>query len=303
LRVGARLQNYLLQARAQAMPVELMERLAARTIPDYDLYRQSGFPPNIPIPQRDAARQVVDDIVRLGHLHRFAETLIEVDRNGIMGRAVSIRQLPRILTELEAMGFVFKHEYGQFVEGKRRTRGWGVLQEGQIYEFSFLRMDIAGNTQLVRKYPKTEVLKVYADLRGLFAAIVERREGRLWHWEGDGGVAAFFFGAKNVQACLSGMELLLELFMYNLLRKPLGGDLHVRLAVHTGPCPFQDDFKQIRSDTLRRLEVIESQLAAKDSLMISPGVHSDLGSKLAFFFQPVGAAKRHALYQYRLEWE
>jgi hypothetical protein len=305
VKVSARLSNYLVQALAQSMTVDLMEQLAIRVLPDYDLHRRSGFPPNIPIPQRDAALQVVSDIVRHGQLRRFAEVLIDVDRNGVMGRTVSIHPLSKIILEIEKLGFVFKEEYGLFMEGvpALRTKSWGVLREGQVYEFSFLRMDIAGNSRLVRKYPKPEVLKAYGDLRSQFAGIVERREGRLWQWEGDGGIAAFYFGAKNVQAALAGMETLLELFMYNLLHRPFSGDLHLRLAVHTGPCTYLKSFEEIRSDTLRRLELIESQFAATDSLMISPGVYSDMGTKLESFFRPVQISKRNFLYQYRLEWE
>lgn len=305
MKVSARLQNFLVQALAQSMTVELMEQLAGRVIPGYDLHRQSGFPPQIPIPQRDAAQLIVKDMVRQGRLRRFTEVLIDVERNGIMGRSVAIRFLSRIITEIESLGFLYKEEYGLFVEGGEglKTRGWGVLQEGLIYEFSFLRIDIAGNSQLVRKYPKAEVLKAYSDLRGLLTAVVERRDGRIWHWEGDGGIAAFLFGAKNVQAALAGMEMLLELFMYNLFRCSFAGDLHVRLAVHTGPCQFFGNFKEIRSDTLRRLEALEGQFAAPDSLIISPGVYSDMGTKLESFFRPVGTTKRNVLYQYSLGWE
>ena len=305
MKAFGRLQNFLAQSLGQSLTVELMQRLAARVIPEYDLHRQSGFPPQIPITQRDAAQVIARDMVRKGQVLRFAEVLMEVERNGVMGRSVSMRFLPRLIDLLESIGFVFKEEYGQFVEGGAgaRTRGWGVLQEGSTYEFSFLRMDIAGNSELVRKYPKSEVLRAYGDLRKLLSAIVERRDGRIWHWEGDGGIAAFLFGPKNVQAALAGMEVLLELFMYNLLHCTFAGDLHVRLAVHTGPCQFLGHFKEIRSDTLHRLETLEGHFAAPDSLILSPGVYSDLGSKLASFFNPVALADRQTLYQYSLGWE
>jgi class 3 adenylate cyclase len=305
LKSVGRLQNFLAQSLGQSLTVELMEKLAERVIPGYDLHRQSGFPQQIPIPQRDAAQVIARDMVRRGLVLRFAEVLIEVEHNGIMGRAVAMRFLPRLIDELESLGFVYKEEYGQFVEGGKdgRTRGWGVLQEGSTYEFSFLRLDVAGNSELVRKYPKSEILRAYGDLRKRLSAIVERRDGRIWHWEGDGGIAAFLFGAKNVQAALAGMEMLLELFMYNLLRCTFAGDLHVRLAVHTGPCQFLGNFKEIRSDTLHRLEALEGRHAAPDSLILSPGVYSDLGSKLACFFNPVASAGRQTLYQYSLGWE
>jgi hypothetical protein len=305
VKVSVRLENLLVQALSQSMAVERMEKLARRVIEGYDLHRQSGFPSQIPIPQRDAAQQVIKDMVRQGQLRRFCEVLIDVDRNGIMGRPVSIRFLPRIIGEIENLGYLFSEEYRLFVEGQdgAKTRGWGVLEQGQTYEFSFLRVDIAGSSRLVRKHPKAEVLKAYADLRGLFTAVVEKREGRIWQWEGDGGTAAFLFGAKNVQAVLAGMQLLMDLFMYNLYRASFADELRVRLAVHTGPCLFLVNFKDIRSDTLQRLELIESRHAASDSLIITPGVYSDMGTKLESFFRPVPVTSQNFLYQYSLRWE
>jgi hypothetical protein len=305
VKISPRLQNYITQALSQSMEVNLMERLAARVIGGYDLYEQSGFPANIPIPQGDAARQITRDLARTGNIHRFAELLVEVDRTGVMGRPVSIRLLPQIVKELEILGFRFKEDQGIFIEagGRGKTKGWGVLIEGQIYELSFLRIDTVGNTALVRRYSKRLVVQVYNEVRRLFSTIVENRDGRLWQWEGDGGIAAFYYGNKNVQAVLSGMEMLLELFMYNLFQCPFSKPLQLRLAVHTGPCPFFQNFERIRSDTLRRLEVIESEFAENDSLVITPGVYSDMGNKLDSFFKSLRVSRHNLLYQYKLRWE
>jgi hypothetical protein len=305
VKVSIKLRDYLIQALTESFNIERMQNLVTRVLPDYDLRRASGFPPNIPIPQQDAAALIGAEIIRAGELRRFTEVLIDVGRNGIMGRAVSIRLLPKIVAEIEKQGLIFKEEYGLFMESVPglRTKNWGVLREGQAYEISFLRMDIADSSSLVRKYSKPAVFKAYADLRSLFGGIVERREGRVWRWEGDAGIAAFCFGAKNVQATLAGMEILLELFMYSLYHHPFDGNLHLRLAVHTGPCTFLDTFEEIRSDTLKHLELIESQFTAADSLTISPGVYSDMGTKLESFFRPVQTDKGHALYQYQLGWE
>jgi hypothetical protein len=305
VKISPRLQNYISQSLSQSMEVTLMERLAARVIGGYDLYERTGFPANIPIPQVDAARQIASDLARSGNIHRFAELLVEVDRAGVMGRPVSIRLLPQIVKELEVLGYRFKEDQGIFMEAGARgkTKGWGVLIEGQIHELSFLRIDTVGNTALVRTYSKRLVVQVYNEVRRLFAGIVENRDGRLWQWEGDGGIAAFYYGNKNIQAVLSGMEMLLELFMYNLFHCPFSKALQIRLAVHTGPCPFYENFERTRSDTLRRLEVIESEFAENDSLVITPGVYSDMGNKLNRFFKPLRVSRHNLLYQYKPRWE
>jgi class 3 adenylate cyclase len=305
VRASVRLQSCLIRALSQSMEVAVMEKLAARVIPGYDLYERSGFPPNIPIPQVDAARQITDDVVREGYLKHFTELLIEVDRDGLMGRSVSIRLLPQVIKELEVLGYSFKKEYGLFVESDpaRKTRGWGTLREAATYDLSFVGVDIVGNTQLVRKHSRQRVLKAYAEVRQIFASIVDRREGRVWNWEGDGGVAAFYLGNKNVQATLAGMEALLELFTYNLFTPPFPEPLRLRVAVHAGPCQYFERHEDLRSDTLRRLELIESRHTEPDTLVISSRVYSDLGNKLSQFFRPQRITRHQSLYRYRLEWE
>lgn len=305
MRVPQRLRSILSQALAQSMDVQLMERLAARVISGYDLYERTGFPPNIPVPQASAAEQIAMDMAREGYVRRFTEVLIEVSNTGVMGRSVSVRQLPQIIKEIESLGYEFKEQYGIFVEAGRsgRTKGWGIMRPEAVYELSFLRMDIAGNSDLVKRHSKPLVRQVYDEVRQIFTGLVEKREGRLWQWEGDGGTAAFYFGAKNVQATLAGMEVLQEMFMYNLMRCPFDCPVQVRLAVHTGPCQYLEDFKEIRSDTLRRLQLIESQFAEADSLVVSPGVYSDMGNKLDSFFAPVRVSRHNLLYKYKLVWE
>jgi hypothetical protein len=305
MKVSNRFENYLIEALSQSMPTHVMEKLCARLIPDYDLYRRTGFPATIPIPNIDAARQIVRDIKQLNSLPQFVAVLIDVNRNGLMGRSIQIRSLDRILKELEALGLLFREEYGIFMEDHRRNRtsNWGVLREGEIYEFSFLKLDIVGNSELVRRHDKATVDRAYEDLKKIAARIVAKREGRIWRWEGDGGLAAFYFGHKNIQATLSGAEILLELFMYNMLECALERPLSIRMAVHTGPCRFFNSLENLQSDTLRRLETIESRHTLADSLTLSPGVYTDLGTKLGSFFTPFKETAYKSLYRYKLDWE
>jgi hypothetical protein len=305
LKRNLKLEKYIIDALSQSMTVHLMERLVRRIIPDYDLHRRSGFPENIPIPQVDAAEQVYMDIVSENLLTRFVEVLIDVNRNGYMGRPVSVRLLPQIMNELEEVGLSYNEKYGAIVEGNRRVKtvGWGVLREGFTYEFSFLSFDIVGNSELVRRYTKKEILKGYTDVKRIVMRMVNKREGRMWRWEGDGGLAAFYFGNKNVQVTLGSIEILLELFIYNLFECPFREPLSMRIAAHTGPCQFFHNVNEIRSATINRLIEIETQYSDSDSLTISPSVYTDLGTKLATFFQPIEISSRSYLYRYKLQWE
>lgn len=302
MRISTRLENLIIKSLSQSMTVDLMERLARQVFPDYDLHSRSGFPENIPLPQITAAKQIISDMKHGNAFLRFVEVLIDVDKNGIMGRRVSIRFLSQIINEVEQLNYKYNSEIGMFVEGRVKTKGWGILQEGRIYEFAFLRVDIVDNSRLVRSYPREVIRETYEAVKNIVKRIVEKRDGRVWSWEGDGGIAAFYLANKNLKAALCGVEIIMELFMYNLIGCRLDERLKVRVAVHTGPSVFSSSIDTVQNDTLRRLEIIESQYTPPNSVTVSPGVFSDLGGKLERFFRQVEVSTGNYLYNFRLRW-
>jgi hypothetical protein len=125
----------------------------------------------------------------------------------------------------------------------------------------------------------------------------------VWIWEGDGGLAAFHFEDKNVKAVLCGVDLLQELFFYNLLKSPFKEGIKVRIAVHTGPCQLSATIEKTKSDTINTVKLLSEEFTLPESMTISPSVYSDMGSKLECFFKPVTLKTGKYLYRYQIEWE
>ena len=307
MKIQTRLTTLFVSALSQSMPVDLMEKVARKVIPDYDIYERSGFPPSVPIPRVDAARQILRDFVRENFFLKLIESLLEVQQHGDMGREIRIPLLSRIVAEIEDQGYTYSKQKGVFVEetknGRTRTMGWGTLREGRSYELALLRIDTVGNSDLVRRYPRNIIDATYVAVREIITRLVEKRDGRVWSWEGDGGLAAFYFTDKTIQATLCGMEILHELFLFNLLSTALPEPLSARLAVHAGPCKFLASSKESEGDTIRRVELLESSYTKPDCLTVSPGVFTDLGSKLSPLFVPVNGPENSSIYCYSLEWQ
>jgi hypothetical protein len=305
VKVQARLATLFQSALSQSMPVDLMQKLARTVIPDYDIYERSGFPSNIPMPRKDAARQILKDVTREGSFLRLIESLITMASDGDMGREVRVPLLSRIVAEMEEAGYRYSREKGTFVEAaeRGRTMGWGTLEPGKTYEFALLRADIVGNTRLVRRYPRAQIKAVYDRVKEMMTRTVERRDGRVWSWEGDGGVAAFYFVDKTIRATLCGIDILHELFLFNLLGNGLPEPVLVRLAVHAGPCRLLNTVRESSSDTLRRLELLESSYTQPGTMTVSPGVFTDVGSKLSPHFIAVPGPDSGNVYRYALDWE
>jgi class 3 adenylate cyclase len=177
------------------------------------------------------------------------------------------------------------------------------LRELEEYIFTFLSIDIVGNSGLVRKYPDKMIQKTYSDLRKIVQDAVEKRNGRIWNWEGDGGLSAFYFSHKNNAASLSAMEIIHELFLYNLIRCRLDEPLRVRIAVHSGPSEFRYNFEDIKSDTIKNIEEIESKYTKPNSVTYSNNVYHMLDNILAEQLSPVKSDKDSSFFKYELKWE
>lgn len=306
MKIPSKLERLVTNALSQSMPVHTMLRLVKTVDPDYDLYERTGFPPNIPIPSINAASQITKDIIQEGLLINFVENLIEVNEKGLMGKKLNIRFLSTIIKEIENLGYLYHPQEGTFIEkgDSKKTNNWGILLEGKYYELAFLAIDIVKNTELARKYGDNLVADIISHLREIFTRHVEKRNGRVWKWEGDGGLAAFYFDDKNVKAVLSGIDIILDLFFFNLFYSPLKKEnLKIRLAAHTGSCPYLSDLSMLTTDTLASLKYLLNDLTAPDTFSISPSVYSDLGSKLELFFKPVTLKNGKYIYSYQLEWE
>lgn len=302
MRVKTRLKNLVIRGLTQSMDVKTMTHVARRLIDNYDVHDRSGFPRSVPIPNQEAARQIVEDMIEHQQFLAFISLLIDVNRSGFVGRKYRIPRMKDILLEVMEAGYSFDSEHRVFVEnaGQRRTRDWGVLLGGTSYTLAFLVLDIVKNSDLVRTYDQETVSRLYRDVRKLMQRVVEKRDGRLWLWEGDGGLAAFYMGDINIAAVHSGMEILHELFLYNHLWSSLDEHAAVRLSVHSGQVEYREQIDAIESPVLEKAKRIESRVAAANELAISELVYDTVDPLVAKWFRG-DAVDDESYYRYALE--
>ncbi len=303
-KVPQNLTNLCIRALTESMDIRTMNHLITNLIPNYDIYKQTGFPSSIAIPNIDVARQITTDVIQSGRFLAFVRALVDAQDTGIMGRKYTISFLREIIKGTYDLGFIFDNTNRMFVENPnfRKTRNWGVLEEGREYILVFLDIDIAGNSKLVRSNPPETIQKTYKDLRSIVSTSIEKRNGRIWKWEGDGGLVAFFFGDKHTAAVLSGMEIMNELFIYNRVSCVLDEPLTVRIGIHGGSCEYSANEEQ-----LEKLETIEEthdleKSADLDSVYISVVVKVMLDEFLSVHFPAVGT-KKNGPFRYTLKLE
>lgn len=307
MRIPSNITTLAIKALSESMDVNVMTHMAKDIIDGYDLFQRTGFRESMVVPQRDAARQIVSDMVREGVFFTLITTLIQFHTTGYKGRIYPISYLKDIVRMLnDQCGYIYDPENMLFVEDPavRRTRNWGAFIEGRDYVLSFLRLDIVGNSQLVRKYPEKLIHATYGDFRTIVTAAIDKRNGRIWNWEGDGGLIAFYFANKSLLATLSGMEILNELFIYNTLHCRLGEPIKVRVAVNTGLCMYTEDLEELmKNDVIKETVTIESKYTKPGTMTISPTVSSKLDASLLASFTPITTDTRTKLHAYGITLE
>jgi hypothetical protein len=153
MRVGSRLTSLTIRALAESMDVHTMIHVARRLIQNYDLFTRTGYPTNISIPNKDAARQIVSDIKSRELFLDLIKLLIKIRDSGLKGRKYRIPYLRDIMIEINNAGLVYNKESTLFYEDPliKKTKNWGVLRDHGEYFLTFLRLDIVGSSNLLRR--------------------------------------------------------------------------------------------------------------------------------------------------------
>ena len=255
-----------------SLSVTDMVRFATMAYPDYDIHEKSGIPEGIPITAQVAANRIVEDMQQDGYYLDFVELLARVDSEGFMGRHYDLRGFDDVVDDVIEAGFSFDKTSGMFFENQqeRISRNWGRLLEGEERQMAVLRLDMAGNSVLVKENPKNLIEKAYNDLRIIVTKAVVSRLGRLWSLEGDGALAAFMLSNYSRMAIFAGIEILNEMFSYNKDGNPLNSGIKLRLSVHSGNISYSSsDIECLKADIVKKAVSLESKAAVPNSLVIS----------------------------------
>ncbi|RKX93617.1 MAG: hypothetical protein DRP59_02465 [Spirochaetes bacterium] len=306
MKISQSIKNFCSKTLSEGMDVHTMFHIVRRIIPDYDIYKQTGFPESFAIPNRDAADAIVRIIIERNMFLQFIELLITLREEGLMSKKINLPYLNEMIREIYNQGYIYDPANRIFVENPRirKTLNWGTLREGDSYTLVFLGIDIINNTGIVKKYPKNMVEQTYTEFSFIVQNICEKRNGRLWNWEGDGGVVAFFLGKKYQDAVLSSMEILNDMFLYNRTICSLKEHLNFRISIHSGNLEYTENRnKLIQEEPLKVLQEMEKKYSAKNTICISLPVKMMLDGFIADQFSEFKKPANSKYFHYKLQWE
>ncbi len=305
MKITSQSASIVINSLIKSFTVEKMNDLAGNLIEGYSIRERMGKADMSHIMKIEAAKQIVLDIKRNNLFPHFVSLLVDVHFHNFAGKLYHVHNIKNIIDDIRRYGYIYDREARHFIEDPhvRITKNWGVLHEDTEYLFAFLRLDIAGNSALVRSNPSPVVESAYSDLNKIVRDSVLKRNGRIWSWEGDGGLAAFHFDRKNHDAALSAMEIIHSLFMYNRLSNRLDRPLEIRIAIHTGPNIYADDNNELKKcDTVKKVIEIEEQHTDLNTATISDTTWISFDQVLASQMNKFNISENKQYCRYALKW-
>ncbi|MDR1374386.1 MAG: hypothetical protein LBJ24_05375 [Treponema sp.] len=136
----------------QSLSVDMMIRFAELVSPGYNIYRRSGLTEGMPISNQNAAQRIVVDLIQDGYFIDFVELLLKVANKGYMGRRYVLKGLSDVVAGLIQEGYSYDKATAQFFENQseRISENWGRLKNGDERRMTVFRLDVAGNSVLVK---------------------------------------------------------------------------------------------------------------------------------------------------------
>ena len=118
---------------ALSLTPEKMNFFAKMVNPNYDLFKNYGFTDGRPIGAPEAAKFIIEDMIKNGHYLDFVEKLLEIDDNGYMGKKQPFIGIDDVFDDVLDSGFEYDETTGLFFEDQDQqiTRNWGRLLEGE----------------------------------------------------------------------------------------------------------------------------------------------------------------------------
>jgi class 3 adenylate cyclase len=270
----------------------------------FDVYKISGFGRKLSVPRQVAADSLLRYFTEEEQLVEFFEHVLQNENILLYSSRIHIRGKESLINLLNRKNWAYDERSCRFTKDQSVTftSDWGFMRDGEEYNLSFASIDIVANSEIVRQNVRVDVDNTYSCLRSFIQKQVVSRNGRIWFWHGDGGVAAFYDHKGIMQSIVSTIAILSYLPVFNVFENELhsDNDIKLRIGIHYGSAIYKKDISKIISKDLTIAENLEKNYATPNTIVISEIVFKTLDYRLRNSFVTAGELEHGKIYKYQI---
>lgn len=164
--------------------------------------------------------------------------------------------------------------------------------------YTFLQVDIADHSRIVRENKTELVDETFNRFESFVENEVEMRGGKIWSWQGDGGLCGFESSDCEDRATLSATSILIGMQMFNIEQNMLPDNLDVCIAAHAGYVKVAGNKGSIHSEVINFVSNLEERAVEKNTVCVSTDVFGELSEQIKKRFLLKGNFEGKEIYIY-----
>ena len=266
-----------------------MNHLGRELDSQFSVAKVSGFGEKIVIPRQVAADCIVDYFNTEKKLVEFIAYMLSRQGQGAGGGVVQVKGVERLFNILKEMNWIYDPEKKSFHrdQSEVRTADWGFMKEGVEYSHTFASIDIVSSSNLIKTNIKEDVEVTMSRLRKYIYDYVEHRNGRIWSWYGDGGIAVFYGENSISESVIAMIQILSFLPIFNISQNELRPetDVKLRIGMHYGTAVYKHDISKIISPDLKLAMDVEKNCATPNSIALTGTVFQSMRGEIRQVFR------------------
>lgn len=286
------LSNTIIEMLSKELKADQIDEIGRFLIKGHSAHTTLGLNNHITVTPRKAAVALVDECTDNNREEELVKFLIEIDGEKLLGRKVELNDLETLMNGLARSGYIYdpkKRKLKSIKASAEEMPNWGALKNGKQYEVSIGSLDIVGSSDLVKRHGQKKMEKLYFEFWNLLRRTLTQYDGRIWSWQGDGGLVAFALKRHQERAVLWALELqqLIKVFNANP-RTSISDDIELRIGLDTGKVKYQEDTGRIISDTINYAAHLEKSFANPGGITISKELLDAVPQEMVHHFSEKG---------------
>ncbi len=177
---------------------------------------------------------------------------------------------------------------------------WDSMKNNESYELSLVMIEIILRDSSRGQYSKSFIDEIYLKIRNEIKVISNMFGGKLWYWNNNTGVVAFYFGDKISCSVLSAIYFYIHFFQICLETLKLNNVIHFKIGINEGHTIFNYiNTGEITSNIINSLTHLTKKHTDKDSLNIASNVYKKLNPRIKKYFIKLEDDENNDIYQYQ----
>ncbi len=273
----------------------------------YSTHELEKLQPEITISPHVASARLVYECMEANRIPELISYLMQLEGNYLYGKIVHIFELDTFLFHLSENGYVYDAVEKKILPKAKHSKylpNWGALKEGKAYEILIASIDICENSKLVHYYGANNMERIYNQLHNYLDDIVHEFEGRIWSWQGDGGIIAFRGRNKIENGLNCAFKVLLNLPLFNIGPKvTIRHPINLRIGMDCGYLNFFSDVGRIVSETINYAAHLEKKGTKINGISISDKIYKDIPERFKVFFSNSVVFEERTAYSMGLDYK